>query len=86
MIWFAVAASPRPGRRIGYVVSMQPAVWPEPDPLVAAAITAKYQGKRPRPLAVLVRDRLASGCMMRISRPRSVPGGVLAGRRLGWRW
>jgi transposase len=58
MIWFAVAASPRPGRRIGYVVSMQPAVWPEPDPLVAAAIAAKYQGKRPRPLAVLVRDRL----------------------------
>jgi transposase len=58
MIWFAVAASPRPGRRIGYVVSMQPAAWPEPDPLVAAAIAAKYQGKRPRPLAVLVRDRL----------------------------
>ena len=58
MIWFAVAASPRPGRRIGYVVSMQPAVWPDPDPLVAAAIAAKYQGKRARPLAVLVRDRL----------------------------
>jgi transposase len=37
---------------------MQPAVWPEPDPLVAAAIAAKYRGKRPRPLAVLVRDRL----------------------------
>ena len=37
---------------------MQPAAWPEPDPLVAAAIAAKYQGKRPRPLAVLVRDRL----------------------------
>jgi transposase len=37
---------------------MQPAVWPEPDPLIAAAIAAKYQGKRPRPLAVLVRDRL----------------------------
>ncbi len=37
---------------------MQPVVWPEPDPLVAAAIAAKYQGKRPRPLAVLVRDRL----------------------------
>ena len=39
-------------------MSMQPAVWPEPDQLVAAAIAAKYQGKRPRPLAVLVRDRL----------------------------
>jgi len=37
---------------------MQPAVWPEPDPLIAAAIAAKYQGRRPRPLAVLVRDRL----------------------------
>jgi transposase len=37
---------------------MQPAVWPEPDPLVAAAIAAKYRGKRQRPLAVLVRDRL----------------------------
>ena len=37
---------------------MQPAAWPEPDPLVAAAIAAKYQGKRPRPLAGLIRDRL----------------------------
>jgi transposase len=32
--------------------------WPEPDPLIAAAIAAKYRGKRPRPLAVLIRDRL----------------------------
>jgi transposase len=37
---------------------VQPVPWPEPDPLVAAAIAAKYQGKRPRPLAVLIRDRL----------------------------
>ena len=37
---------------------MQPAAWPEPDPQVAAAIAAKYPGKRPRPLAVLIRDRL----------------------------
>ena len=37
---------------------MQPAAWPEPDPQIAAAITAKYRGKRPRPLAVQVRDRL----------------------------
>ena len=37
---------------------MQPAAWPEPDPLVAAAIAAKYRGKRPRPLPVVVRDRL----------------------------
>jgi transposase len=37
---------------------VQPAAWPEPDPLIAAAIAAKYPGRRPRPLAVLVRDRL----------------------------
>jgi transposase len=37
---------------------MQPAAWPEPDPVVASAIAAKYRGKRPRPLAVQVRDRL----------------------------
>ena len=59
MIWPAVVPSRRPpGRGIGYVMSMQPAAWPEPDPLVAAAIAAKYRGKRPRPLAVLIRDRL----------------------------
>ena len=37
---------------------MQPAAWPEPDPQIVAAIAAKYSGKRPRPLAVQVRDRL----------------------------
>ncbi len=37
---------------------MQPAAWPEPDPQIAVAIAAKYRGKRPRPLAVLIRDRL----------------------------
>ena len=37
---------------------MQPAAWPEPDPLIASAVAAKYRGKRPRPLAVQVRDRL----------------------------
>lgn len=42
----------------GSVMSMQPVVWPEPDPLIAAAIAAKYRGARPRPLAVLIRDRL----------------------------
>ena len=51
-------SSPRPGRGIGYVMCMQPAAWPEPDPQIAAAIAAKYPGKRPRPLAVQVRDRL----------------------------
>ncbi len=33
---------------------VQPFAWPEPDPRVAA----KYRGKRPRPLAVLIRDQL----------------------------
>jgi transposase len=37
---------------------MQPSPWPEPDPQVAAAIVAMYRGKRPRPLAVLIRDEL----------------------------
>jgi transposase len=37
---------------------VQPVPCPEPDPQVAAAIAAKYRGKRPRPLAVLIRDRL----------------------------
>jgi transposase len=37
---------------------MQPAAWPEPDSQIAAAIAAKYRGKRPRPLAVQIRDRL----------------------------
>ncbi len=58
MIWSAVVVPPRPGRGIGYVMSMQPAAWPEPDPRIAAAIAAKYPGKRPRPLAVLIRDQL----------------------------
>src|SRR6266702_7690883 len=58
MIWAAVVLLPRPGRRIGCVMSMQPAAWPVPDPQIAAAIAAKYRGRRPRPLAVQVRDRL----------------------------
>jgi len=37
---------------------MQPVAWPEPEPQIAAAIAAKYRGKRPRPLAVQIRDRL----------------------------
>jgi transposase len=38
---------------------MQPAVWPEPDPRVAAAIAAMYRGRKAEPpLAVQVRDRL----------------------------
>jgi transposase len=37
---------------------VQPVSWPEPDPQIAAAIAAKYPGRRPRPLAVQIRDRL----------------------------
>jgi transposase len=39
-------------------VSVQPQPWPEPDPQIAAAIRAMYQGRREAPLAVQVRDRL----------------------------
>jgi hypothetical protein len=44
--------------RNGRVMSMQPVPWPDPDPVAAAAVEAKYPGKRPGPLAVQVRDRL----------------------------
>ncbi len=38
---------------------MQSAAWPEPDPLIAAAITGMYGSRKTeRPLAVQVRDRL----------------------------
>ena len=40
------------------MVSVQPAPWPEPDRQIAAAIAAKYRGRRARPLAVQIRDRL----------------------------
>jgi transposase len=40
-------------------MSMQPVPWPEPDPLIAAAIAAMYGSRKTeRPLAVEVRDRL----------------------------
>jgi len=50
---------------------MRAVPWPEPDPVVAAAIRVKYAGRRV-PLAVEVRDRLGSGWLMRCSRRRSV--------------
>jgi len=37
---------------------VQPEPWPEPDRQIAAAIAAKYRGRRVRPLAVQIRDRL----------------------------
>jgi transposase len=39
------------------MMSMRAVPWPDPDPVVAAAIRAKYAGRRV-PLAVAVRDRL----------------------------
>jgi transposase len=44
----------------GRVMSMKPVPWPEPDPVVAAAVAAMYRGSRKTgpPLAVSVRDRL----------------------------
>jgi hypothetical protein len=65
---------------------MQPVVWPEPDPLIAAAIAAKYSGARPCPLAVLIRDRLGQWLA---DEQFAAAFGVRAGRaghRLGWRW
>jgi transposase len=38
-------------------MSMRAVPWPDPDPVVAAAIRAKYAGRR-APLAVAMRDRL----------------------------
>ncbi|WP_157383376.1 IS1182 family transposase [Nonomuraea coxensis] len=37
---------------------MQPRSWPEPDPMIAAAIRSMYSGKRQPPLPVRVRDEL----------------------------
>jgi len=40
-------------------MSMQPVAWPEPDPLIVAAIKAMYGSRKTeRPLAVVIRDRL----------------------------
>ena len=58
---------------------VQPVTWPEPNPQIAAAIAAMYPGRRPRPLAVQVRDRLGEWLGDGISRPRSVIRG-----RPGW--
>jgi transposase len=49
----------RSGRGIGYVMSVRPVPWPEPDPQIAAAIAAMYGARAAAPpLAVLIRDRL----------------------------
>src|SRR5450755_819235 len=53
-------ASPSPcaGRRLVLVVSVVPQPWPQPAPQLVEAVAAMYQGKRERPLPVLVRDQL----------------------------
>jgi hypothetical protein len=40
------------------MVSVRPQPWPEPAAEIAAAIKVMYGGKREKPLAVRVRDRL----------------------------
>ena len=65
---------------------MQPAAWPEPDPQIAAAIAAKYRGKRPRPLAVLIRDQLGQWLADEDFAVAFGTRAGLAGRRRGWRW
>ena len=37
---------------------VQPRPWPQPAPEIVAAVAAMYQGKRERPLPVMVRDQL----------------------------
>ena len=71
---------------MGYAMSMQPAAWPEPDPQIAAAIAAKYRGRRPRPLAVLIRDQLGQWLDDEEFRAAFGTRASLAGPRRGWRW
>src|SRR5216684_121857 len=52
------SSSPRPGRKMEPVMSVQPRPWPEPAPEMVAAVAAMYRGKRERPLPVVVRDQL----------------------------
>ena len=59
MILPAVTPFPLSWPQNGYVMSMQPVPWPDPDPVVAAAIGAMYGSRKTEPpLAVTVRDRL----------------------------
>ena len=65
---------------------VQPVPWPEPDPQIAAAIAAKYRGKRPRPLAAPIRDRLGEWLH---DEAFAAAFGTRAGRGgpcRGWRW
>ena len=39
-------------------MSVQPQPWPPPAPEIVAAVAAMYQGRRERPLPVMVRDQI----------------------------
>jgi transposase len=60
MILLRPLLSPSSRLQNGPVMSMQPASWPDPDRVVAAAVRGMYFGSRKTepPLAVTVRDRL----------------------------
>jgi hypothetical protein len=62
VVWMIGLRSPSPssGRKIEPVMSVQPRQWPPPAPEIAAAVAAMYRGRRERPLAVMVRDRLGA--------------------------
>jgi transposase len=59
MILPVAAPSPSSRPQNGYVMSIQPALWPEPDRQIAAAIKAMYGSRKTeRPLAAEIRGRL----------------------------
>ncbi|MFF3160079.1 hypothetical protein [Streptomyces sp. NPDC057910] len=63
-------------------MSVEPLPWPEPSAEIAAAIASLCKGKREKPLAVQVRDRLGelfpdaefAGAFGRRGRPGWSPG------------
>ena len=66
-------------------MSIRAVPWPEPDPVVAAAIRAKYAGRRV-PLAVAVRDRLGQWMADELFAAAFGARAVRGYRRRGWRW
>jgi hypothetical protein len=71
----------------GYVMSIQPVPWPDPDPGVAAAIRAMYGSRETDPpLAVTVRDRLGEWLRDEEFAGAFGSAAVRAGLRRGWRW
>ena len=71
----------------GHVMSMQPVPWPDPDPVVAAAIGAMYGSRKTEPpLAVTVRDRLGEWLRDEEFAAAFGSAAARAGRRRGRRW